>query len=188
MEVYFCMTCGSPLETRLVDGTERRACSSPDCKFVHWGNYSIGVGALVIKDEKILLVRRAQDPGKGFWTNPGGYVEQTELIHETIRREVMEEAGVEAAVRSVIAVRDQPRQIHNVYIAFAMDYVGGDPVPDGFEVDRAGFFSLREMEEMNVAGFTRWLVHAALQRKQDGLTIDKEPIVSLDGYGLYRTE
>ncbi len=129
------------LETRDIGGGLRHACS--ECAFVHWGNYSVGVGALVVKDGKMLLVRRAQEPGKGYWTNPGGYIEQLELIHETIEREVLEEAGVQAAVKSIVAVRDQPRHIHNVYIAFAMEYLGGEPKPDGEEVDAAGFLQPR---------------------------------------------
>ncbi|MFC4967442.1 NUDIX domain-containing protein [Paenibacillus sp. GCM10023248] len=178
------MNCGSPMEVRDVDGTMRRACTA--CTFVHWGNYSIGVGALVTRDEKILLVRRAQEPGKGRWTNPGGYIEQHELIQDTIEREVLEESGVTAKVSRLVAVRDLPRSIHNVYIAFEMDYVGGEPVPDGVEVDAAGFYSLKEMEELPVADFTKWLIDVALHAKSTGLVEDKEPIVSMDGYGLYR--
>jgi ADP-ribose pyrophosphatase YjhB (NUDIX family) len=153
---------------------------------VHWGNYSIGVGALVVKDDKVLLVRRAQEPGKGYWTNPGGYIEQLEPIAETIEREVLEESGIQAVVKNIVALRDQPRSIHNVYIAFSMDYVGGEPVPDGFEVDAAGFYSLQEMETMNVAGFTRWLVDVALHSRSEGLTVDDRPIVDLPGHGLFR--
>ncbi|SFS67728.1 NUDIX domain-containing protein [Paenibacillus sp. BC26] len=186
MGINFCLTCGAPLEVRDVDGTPRKACTADGCNFVHWGNYSVGVGALVVRNEKVLLVRRAQEPGKGYWTNPGGYIEQHELIHETIKREVMEEAGVEAEVRNIVAVRDHPRNIHNVYLAFAMDYVSGDPVPDGVEVDAAGFYSLQEMELMNVAGFTKWLVDVALHGQGEGLKEDKEPIVQFDGYGLFR--
>lgn len=184
MGINFCMACGAKLETRDIDGTPRRACVS--CSFVHWGNYSIGVGAIVMRDGKVLLVRRAQEPGKGFWTNPGGYIEQTELIHETVRREVLEEAGVAATVRSIVALRDQPRSIHNVYIAFAMDYVSGEPQPDGYEVDAAGFYSLEEMTGMNVASFTQWLVHAAMQARSEGLETDAEPVVALPGFGLFR--
>jgi ADP-ribose pyrophosphatase YjhB (NUDIX family) len=149
-------------------------------------NYSIGVGALVVKDGKVLLVRRLQEPGKGYWTNPGGYIEQLESIKETVCREVLEETGIHAAVKSVVALRDQPRTIHNVYIAFAMDYLGGEPVPDGVEVDAAGFYSLQEMETMNVAGFTRWLVNAAVHGQSEGLKLDEDPIVPLDGQGLFR--
>jgi ADP-ribose pyrophosphatase YjhB (NUDIX family) len=184
MEAKYCMSCGSALELRDMDGTARKACTA--CSFVHWGNYSVGVGALVVKDGKILLVRRAQEPGKGKWTNPGGYIEQHEMMHETVRREVLEESGIDAAIKGVVAIRDQPRTIHNVYIAFAMEYVAGEPTPDGYEVDGAGFFSLEEMESMEVAGFTQWLVDVALQSQTDGLMVDEQPIVPLSGYGLFR--
>jgi ADP-ribose pyrophosphatase YjhB (NUDIX family) len=184
MSANYCLSCGTALETRDIDGTNRRAC--PECSFVFWGNYSIGVGALVVKEDKVLLVRRAQEPGKGYWTNPGGYIEQLEPIEQTIVREVAEETGVTAKITSVVAVRDQPRSIHNVYIAFAMDYVDGELKPDGYEVDAAGFFSLEEMQSMNVAGFTHWLVDIALNGKAEGLTVDGNPIVPLNEYGLFR--
>jgi ADP-ribose pyrophosphatase YjhB (NUDIX family) len=172
------------METRELGGSERRACTA--CSYVHWGHYSVGVGALVIRDGKILLVRRAQEPGKGNWTNPGGYIEQHELIHETIVREVREEAGIEAVVKDIVALRDQPRSIHNVYIAFSMDYISGEPKADGLEVDGAGFFSLEEMNTMQVASFTRWLVDVAMSNQEGGLSIDTKPIIPLNGYGLFR--
>lgn len=184
MEAKFCMSCGHELETRDVDGTMRRACTS--CSFVHWGSYSIGVGALVVKEGKILLVRRAQEPGKGYWTNPGGYIEQMEPIQQTVQREVLEECGVTATVKRVVALRDQPRSIHNVYIAFEMEYESGEPTPDNVEVDAAGFFSLQELESMNVAGFTRWLVDVAFHGESQGLMVDDNPVVPLNGYGLFR--
>lgn len=184
MEVKYCSSCGHEMEDRDVDGKVRRACTK--CSFVHWGNYSIGVGALVLKDNKLLLVRRAQEPGKGYWTNPGGYIEQLELITETIVREVLEESGIVAEVNRIVAVRDQPRSIHNLYIAFSMEYVTGEPTPDNIEVDAAGFFSLEEMENMNVAAFTKWLVDVALHGKTEGLCVDDNPIIALPGYGLFR--
>ncbi|WP_274364345.1 NUDIX hydrolase [Paenibacillus thermotolerans] len=184
MDAKYCLQCGSPLEIRDIDGYPRKACTS--CSFVHWGNYSIGVGALMVTDGKVLLVRRAQDPGKGYWTNPGGYIEQLEPIQETMKRELLEEAGIEGVVKNIVALRDQPRSIHNVYIAFSMEYVSGEPTPDGVEVDAAGFFAAEEMESMNVAPFTRWLVDVALNGKTEGLAVDAQPIVRLDGYGLFR--
>jgi len=182
MEAKYCMSCGQPLEVRDIDGTPRSACTQ--CSFVHWGNYSVGVGALVTKDGKLLLVRRAQEPGKGYWTNPGGYIEQLEPIDETIRREVFEECGIRATVKSVVAVRDQPRSVHNVYIAFAMEYEGGDPTPDGVEVDDAGFYSVEEMEGMNVAPFTRWLADIAMNGRSEGLGLDRDPKPPLQGRGF----
>ncbi|WP_336745040.1 NUDIX hydrolase [Paenibacillus sp. y28] len=175
MAVNFCASCGHPMEAREMDGVERRVCTAADCGYVHWGHYSIGVGALVMKEDKLLLVRRAQEPGKGNWTNPGGYIEQLEPIEDTIVREVWEESGVRAQVKSIVALRDQPRGIHNVYIAFEMEYLDGDPVPDGVEVDAAGFFTLEDMQSMKVASFTKWLVDVAVQGKSKGLLPDKAP-------------
>ncbi|MDF2668804.1 MAG: hydrolase [Paenibacillus sp.] len=184
MEAKFCMSCGAALEPRIVDGEERKACT--ECSYVHWGNYSIGVGALVERDGKYLLVRRAQNPGKGNWTNPGGYIEQLELFNKTIEREVLEEAGVEAVVKQIVAVRDQPRSIHNIYVAFAMEYISGEPTPDNVEVDAAGFFSLEELEGMPVANFTRWLLDVAHNGKSVGLNLDAEPCVPIEGCALFR--
>lgn len=185
LEAKFCMACGHELESRNIDGTMRMACTS--CSFIHWGNYSIGVGALVVKEDKILLVRRAQEPGKGKWTNPGGYIEQLEAIQDTVQREVMEECGVQAIVKNVVALRDQPRSIHNLYVAFEMEYVSGEPAPDNVEVDAAGFFTLQELESMDVASFTQWLVDVAFHGRSQGLRVDSEPVVPLNGYGLFRT-
>jgi len=161
------------MESRTIDGVERRACMSEACGAIHWGNYSIGVGALVRRDGKILLVRRAQEPGKGNWTIPGGYIEQLEPIGETVVREVVEETGVQSRVVGIVALRDQPRGVHNVYIAFEMEYIEGEPVPDGVEVDAAGFYSLEEQRSMPVAGFTEWLIDASLNKKSDGMRKDE---------------
>ncbi|WP_308645037.1 NUDIX hydrolase [Paenibacillus sp. EPM92] len=177
----YCMECGSALAKKDIDGTERLACTA--CSFVHWGNYSIGVGALVVRDDKVLLVRRAIEPGKGKWTNPGGYIEQLEPIEDTIVREVYEESGIRAKVQEIIAVRDLPTNVHNVYIAFRMDYVEGEPVPDGVEADAAGFFSLEEMRMMPVATFTEWLVDIAMTPRKEGLFADKQPVASFGGFG-----
>ncbi|MFF2479567.1 NUDIX domain-containing protein [Paenibacillus sp. NPDC058071] len=163
------------METRIIDGTARRACTAANCSHVHWGDYSVGVGALVRRDDRILLVRRAIQPGKGYWTNPGGYIEQHEPIDKSIEREVLEEAGIRAKAGNILALRDQPRDIHNVYIAFEMEYVEGEPTPDGVEADLAGFFSLEEMAEMNVAPFTKWLIGVALGHNSAGLETDPEP-------------
>ncbi len=184
MEANYCLSCGDRLESRNMGGEDRKAC--PSCSYVFWGNYSIGVGALIIKDDKILLIRRSLEPGKGLWTNPGGYIEQHEKIEKSIIREVFEETGVTAKVRGIVAAGDLPRHVHNVYLVFLMDYVEGEPQPDQVEVDQAGFYSLEEMESMNVAEVTRRLADIAFSQPSHGLQADPNLITSLPGYHLYR--
>lgn len=185
MAANFCLHCGTKLQTRLISDRERKAC--PACDFVHWGDYSIGVGALVRLGDRLLLVRRSEEPGKGLWTNPGGYCEQQEPLEDTIVREVKEETGITAQVQRVVALRDRPHLIHNVYVVFAMEYITGEPTPDLVEVDKAGFFTRDEMASMNVAGLTRWLVEVAFDDEGEGLLPDTSAFVTAQGNSLFRT-
>lgn len=183
MELIYCSNCGVKLEVRVINEEERKAC--PNCSFVHWGNYSVSVGALVIKDEKMLLVRRKHNPGKGKWTNPGGYIEQTELIEQSVIREVLEETGITTKVKSIVMLGDYPGRVHNIYIGFMMEYVEGQPQPDEVEVDGADFFSLQEMELMDVADMTRGLANIVFEYQSGGLTSNSLPKTAFNGYTFF---
>jgi ADP-ribose pyrophosphatase YjhB (NUDIX family) len=54
----------------------------------------LGVGALIIEHNRILLVERGREPLKGYWSLPGGVLETGETLQEGIRREVLEETGL----------------------------------------------------------------------------------------------
>lgn len=178
VEAHYCLSCGHTLVIRNIGGENRKACSK--CDFIFWGNYSVGVGALIIKDEKMLLVRRTQNPGKGLWTNPGGFVEQHEPIEKSIVREVFEETGITSKVNGIVALRDLPGGIHNVYVVFSMDYVEGYPQSDNVEVDDAGFFSSKEIESMHVANLTRKLAAIAFENPSHGLISDTKKIADYE--------
>ena len=66
----------------------------------------IGVGAVIICNSKILLVRRGSDPGKNKWSIPGGLVELGEKIHTTVIREVKEECNLDVEIHDLIDVVD----------------------------------------------------------------------------------
>ncbi|MGB0671843.1 MAG: NUDIX hydrolase, partial [Rhodospirillales bacterium] len=97
----------------------------------------IGVGAIVWKDDQVLLVRRAKEPGAGTWSLPGGSQEWGETLAETAIREVHEETGVTIRLLGLVDVADLilpgtdggTIAHHYTLIDFAALWVAGDPKP-----------------------------------------------------------
>jgi len=67
----------------------------------------VGVGAVVLDGDRVLLVRRGKPPLMGKWSLPGGMVELGETTREAIRREVAEECGLEIRVGEVAGILDR---------------------------------------------------------------------------------
>ncbi len=66
----------------------------------------IGVGAVVVRGGRALLVRRNTEPLRGEWSVPGGMLELGETLHDAVRREVLEETGIEVEPGEVLDVFD----------------------------------------------------------------------------------
>src|SRR3989442_4147033 len=64
----------------------------------------VGVGAVILHEDKVLLVRRGQSPSFGKWSLPGGLVELGETTREAIAREIMEECGIKIRIVDVAGV------------------------------------------------------------------------------------
>ena len=145
----FCPHCGKPLQESIIDDQPRSICL--DCSYIHWGNFSLGVGGVLWHNDKVLLVQRAHNPGKGMWTIPGGYVDQGESIGEAIIREIQEETGIKSRPLSIIALRDRPDVRHDTYIIFQMEFLGGVLQAQQKEVSNLGFFTLEECHSLPIA-------------------------------------
>jgi ADP-ribose pyrophosphatase len=68
---------------------------------------TVGVGAVVVHDRRVLLIRRAKEPLRGRWVVPGGTVELGETLEEAVAREVLEETGVLVRPLEVMTVFDR---------------------------------------------------------------------------------
>ncbi len=112
--------------------------------------YNIGVGGAVVKDGRLLMVRRSSRRGRGNWQVPGGFIEPEETIECAVVREVAEEAGVTAEVKGVLGVRNryEPDVGNSMYIVLLLAPLDGEPSPDQHEVDRAEYFSLEEIQAL----------------------------------------
>jgi 8-oxo-dGTP diphosphatase len=103
----------------------------------------VGVGAVVVKDGRVLLIRRANEPSRGRWSIPGGTVELGETLAQAVAREVLEECQVDIDVGSVLSTFDlierDPQGLiryHYVLLDLAARHVRGEPVAgtDALEV------------------------------------------------------
>ncbi|MEL6666637.1 MAG: NUDIX hydrolase [Pseudomonadota bacterium] len=97
------------------DDKERSVCQR--CEFIDYQNPKIVAGSVVLKDDKILLCKRAIEPRKGFWTLPAGFMELGESVEEAAQREAKEEALADIEIDRLLAVYSVPR-IGQVQVMF----------------------------------------------------------------------
>jgi ADP-ribose pyrophosphatase YjhB (NUDIX family) len=113
-EYRFCPRCGGALEPRRLKPAEpdRLVCTA--CGFVFYMDPKVAVGTVVrTPDRRLVLVRRAIEPGYGLWVFPGGYVDRGEELSAAALREAKEESGLDVRLDGLI----------NVY-----SYSGGGPI------------------------------------------------------------
>ena len=113
----------------------------------------VGIGAVIVKDNKVLLIKRAGEPGRGLWSIPGGLVELGEKIKDAVRREVKEETGLEVKVNEIadvteIITRDEEGKVkyHFVIVDFFAEPLKGElkPSSDALEAKWVEFEDLRK--------------------------------------------
>jgi 8-oxo-dGTP diphosphatase len=116
----------------------------------------VGVGAVIIRDGKILLVKRGSELGRNKWSIPGGIVELGEKVHETTVREVKEESNLEVEVHGLIDVVDNLEsdeegklRYHFVILDFFVHLIGGS-LKAGSDVLDVRWVSLTEVEKYDL--------------------------------------
>lgn len=128
----YCPYCATRLEDIERDGRRRPTCPNGD--FRQYANPVPAVNAAIVRDGRIVLVRRGEDPYKGMWALPGGFVEWDEEPADTTVREAKEETGLDIVLtgRGVfLLARDDPRTntMSGTYPAEPRD--PGRPAPVG---------------------------------------------------------
>lgn len=139
----YCPKCGGKLEARSLAQQDKPQCVT--CQFVFYQSPIVGVAAIVLKDEKILLGRRNHSD-QGLWCIPCGYVEWKEDVEEACKREFKEETGLDIVLSKVYAVHSNfhnPKQ-HTVGIWYLAQVTGGQAVASD-DLDEMAFFSYEKL-------------------------------------------
>jgi ADP-ribose pyrophosphatase len=127
------------------------------------------VGAVVFKDNRVLLVQRGRPPAQGQWAIPGGRIALGETMQQAAEREILEETSIVIAAHEPIYTfdvleRDPRNQVrfHYVVVDLIADYIRGEPHP-GDDAADARWVAAEELARMDINPRTRMLLHRVFQ-------------------------
>jgi 8-oxo-dGTP diphosphatase len=134
-DVRYCPRCGTLLATAQHFGRSRPAC--PGCGWIYFADPKVAAAILLQEHDRVLLVRRINEPFRGAWSLPAGFVDAEEDPARAAERECLEETGLTVRARrvlDVIAGREHPRGADFV-IVYEGEIVSGD-LRAGDDADR----------------------------------------------------
>lgn len=148
LEKNFCHFCGSRLSKKYFEGRTRLFCD--ECSVPIYEN-PVPASCVIAFDEKnrILLVKRNEEPKKGFWCLPGGFMEIGETPEEAALREFHEETGLRGKIERLIGIvtHKSPRYGSILVAGFIAVSLEGQIKP-GDDASDARFFALEELPEV----------------------------------------
>ena len=121
----FCPVCGGALESRsLRDGDPARlVCTA--CGFVFYLDPKLAVGTIITDEQnRVVLVKRAIEPGYGKWVFPGGYVDRGEEVRAAAVREAREETGLQVRLDRLINIYSYAGRVP-VIVVYSATMMGG---------------------------------------------------------------
>jgi len=134
----------------------------------------VGVGAVIVRDNRVLLIRRGQPPLLGEWSLPGGVLECGETLRQATIREAREETGLIVETGELLGVyervvhsEDGRVRYHYVLIDFLCRAVAGEPEA-GSDAAEVNWFASEELDSLNLPTDTREVIEKGLKRLESG--------------------
>ena len=143
-QIKFCPRCGTQVTLENKFGKVRPVC--PACGWIYFADPKVAAAVLLEQDGRVLLVRRVNEPHRGLWTLPAGFVDAEEDPARAAERECYEETGLTVRVTRVLEVvagREHPRGADFV-IVYAAEVESGI-LRAADDADEAGWFARSEL-------------------------------------------
>jgi 8-oxo-dGTP diphosphatase len=126
----YCPRCGSAINHEERFGEVRPVC--PQCGWIHFVDPKVAAAVLIEQEGRVLLVRRANEPFRGLWTLPAGFINGGEDPAEAAARECLEETGLNVRVTRVLDIisgKEHPRGADFIIVYYAQ-VIDGELRPD----------------------------------------------------------
>jgi ADP-ribose pyrophosphatase YjhB (NUDIX family) len=143
-DVKYCPRCGTFLTAAQRFGKERPLCAN--CGWIYFADPKVAVATFIEQGGRVLLVRRANDPFRGLWTLPAGFVDAGEDPARAAERECLEETGLivrATGVREVLAGQEHPRGADFIII-YDAEVLSGE-LAAGDDADAAEWFDRQRL-------------------------------------------
>lgn len=125
IDYRFCPVCGGALEARSLKASEPTRLVCARCGFVFYLDPKVAVGTIITDaEDRVVLVRRAIEPGYGKWVFPGGYVDRGEQVQVAAIREAREETGLDIRLGELVNIYSYPGRAP-IIIVYAATLLGG---------------------------------------------------------------
>jgi ADP-ribose pyrophosphatase YjhB (NUDIX family) len=156
-----CPRCGRELEP-----LERAHRACPGCGSHYWANSAPAVQGLLERDGRVLIARRGIEPRLGFWDLPGGFLEEGERPLDGLRREFLEETGLEVDPVDWLGAHVDP---YDGYFVLGLSWLvrgDGEPAADD-DVEELAWFGPDELPAEMAFASQRVVLDAWLARRRD---------------------
>jgi ADP-ribose pyrophosphatase YjhB (NUDIX family) len=143
-KIQFCPYCGKKVIYKLLFGLQRPVCE--DCDWIYFADPKVAAAVLVVQDNKVLLTRRINDPHRGCWSLPAGFINAHEYPQDAACRECLEETGLQVEITNlfgVFSVHEHERGA-DILIVYSAKVLSGT-LAAGDDADKVAFFDLKDL-------------------------------------------
>lgn len=157
-DIKFCPRCGTPVELADRFGKIRPVCTN--CGWIHFADPKVAAAVLIEQNSLVLLVRRVNEPYRGLWTLPAGFVDAGEDPSDAAIRECMEETNLAVQILNVldvIAGREHPRGADFI-IVYSAQVISGELMASD-DADQAAWFERGQLPPLAFRATRKILLH-----------------------------